>query len=106
MATTLFATILIAIPARGSEIITLDQAIGRALEIGPTLANAAANSDLNRARLVKARSPLYPNLAETGGYTQSPNYDKARSQIVFDTTAAYFDLVRTREQESKVGADR
>ena len=149
IATALFATTLIAIPARGGETITLDQAIGRALEVAPMLANAAANSDLNRARVDEARAPLYPNLGGAAEYTQTPGYDQkitnrgqtlgqlvvnytafdggrrndqvraaryaaeaamlgvaaVRAQIVFDTTVAYFDLLRAREQESNLGAN-
>lgn len=149
IATALFATALIAMPARGGETITLDQAIGRALELAPMLANAAANSDLNRARVDEARAPLYPNLSGAAEYTQTPGYDQkvtnrgmtlgqlvvnytafdggrrndqvraaryaaeaamlgvaaVRAQIVFDTTVAYFDLLRAREQESNLGAN-
>jgi outer membrane protein TolC len=145
----LFATILVAIPVRGGETVTLDQAIGRALEVAPTLANAAANSDLNRARVDEARAPLYPNISGAGDYMQSPGYDQiitnrgqtlaqlvlaytaydgglrsdqvraaryaaeaamlglaaVRAQIVFDTTVAYFDLVRARGQESRLGTN-
>jgi outer membrane protein TolC len=139
---------LIAESARCAETITLDQAIGRALEVAPALANAAANSDLNRARLDEARAPLYPSLSGAGDYMQAPGYDRTitnggqtlgqlifeytafdggrrddqaraaryaaeagmlgiavvQAQIVFDTTVAYFDLVRTRGQERDLDA--
>ena len=52
---TLCATTLAPSAARSGETITLDQAIGRALEVAPTLANAAANSDLSRARVDEAQ---------------------------------------------------
>jgi outer membrane protein TolC len=147
--TALLAAILTGIPAEGVERLTLDQAIGRALEIAPTLANAAASSDLNRARVDEARAPLYPDIAGAGDYTQSPGYDQVitnrgqtlaqlvlgytaydggrrsdqvraaryaaeaarlgvaavRAQIVFDTTVAYFELLRAREQESRLGTN-
>ena len=144
---TLFPAILIAFTARAGETITLAQAIGRALEIAPTLANAAASSDLNRARVDEMRAPLYPNIAAAGDYTQSPGYDQVitnrgqtlaqlvadyivydggrrsdqvraaryaaeaamlgvaaiRAQIVFDTSVAYFDLLRARGQQLRLG---
>jgi outer membrane protein TolC len=142
-ASAICAMTLIAAPARCGETITLEQAIGRALEVAPALANAAANSDLNRARVDEARAPLYPSVFGAGDYTQSPGYDQvitnrgqtlgqlvfqytafdggrrnaqvraahyaaeaailgvaaAQAQIVFDTTVAYFDLLRARGQE-------
>lgn len=150
--TALFVTLLNSTSAGASETLTLDQAVGRALEIAPTLANAAASSDLNRARVDEARAPLYPDISGAGDYTQSPGYDQivtnrgqtlaqlvlgytaydggrrsdqvraaryaaeaatlgvaaVRAQIVFDTTVAYFDLVRARGQEShlSINVDR
>ena len=135
--------------ARGAETITLEEAIGRALEVAPTLASAVANSDLNRARIDEARAPLYPNISGAGDYMQAPGYDRTvtnggqtlgqlvldytvfdggrrsdqvraaryaaeavtlgtaavRAQIVFDTTAAYFDLQRARGEARTLGAN-
>lgn len=149
IALTLCATTLVPLAARGGETITLDQAIGRALEVAPTLANASANSDLNRAKVEEARAPLFPNLFGAGDYQQSPGYDTVitnrgqtlaqlvldytvydggkrndqmraaryaaeaamlgmaavRAQIVFDTTVAYFDLVRAGAQEALLGGN-
>jgi outer membrane protein TolC len=143
------AMTLIAAPARCSETITLDQAIGRALEVAPALANAAANSDLDRARVDEARAPLYPSVSGAGDYMQAPGYDRTitnggqtlgqlvldytafdggrrsdqaraaryaaeaatlgvaavQAQIVFDTTVAYFDLLRARGQEQSLDAN-
>ncbi len=140
---------LIAARARCGETITLEQAIGRALEAAPTLANAAANSDLNSARVDEARAPLFPSLSGAGDYMQAPGYDRTvtnggqtlgqlvldytvfdggrrnaqvraaryaaeaatlgvaavRAQIVFDTTAAYFDLLRARGEEQALDAN-
>jgi hypothetical protein len=72
IAAAICAMTLRALPARCGETITLDQAIGRALEVAPSLANAAANSDLNLARVYEARAPLYPRLGGAAEYTQSP----------------------------------
>jgi len=149
IALTLCATTLAPLAVRGGETITLDQAIGRALEVAPMLANASANSDLNHARVDEARAPLFPNVSGAGDYTQSPGYDQVitnrgqtlaqlvldytvydggkrsdqvraaryaaeaatlgvaavRAQIVFDTTVAYFDLVRARAEEALLGAN-
>jgi outer membrane protein TolC len=147
MASALFVSLALVRAGRAVETVTLDQAIARALEIAPTVANATANSDLNRARIDEARAPLYPTIAGAGDYTQSPGYDEVitnrgqtlaeatldyaafdggrrrdqvraaryaaeaanlgvtavRAQIIFDTTVAYFDLMRARQQEAKLG---
>jgi outer membrane protein len=149
IATAICAMTLIAARARCGETITLEQAIGRALEVAPTLANAAANSDLNSARVDEARAPLFPSLSGAGDYMQAPGYDRTvtnggqtlgqlvldytvfdggrrnaqvraaryaaeaatlgvaavRAQIVFDTTAAYFDLLRARREEQALNAN-
>lgn len=143
------AITMIVASARCDETITLAQAIGRALEVAPALANAAANSDLNHARIDEARAPLYPSLSGVGDYMQAPGYDRTitnggqtlaqpvvgytafdggrrdaksgaarytaeaatlgvvavRAQIVFDTTVAYFDLLRARVQEQDLDAN-
>jgi outer membrane protein TolC len=143
------AITMIVASARCDETITLAQAIGRALEVAPALANAAANSDLNRARIDEARAPLYPSLSGAGDYMQAPGYDRTitnggqtlaqlvvgytafdggrrdaksraaryaaeaatlgvvavRAQIVFDTTVAYFDLIRARGEEHDLDAN-
>src|SRR6202521_2746038 len=94
---------LTAAPARCGETITLEQAIGRALEVAPALANAAANSDLNSARVDEARAPLYPSVFGAGDYTQSPGYDEkittrgqTLGQLVLEYTA--FDGGRRNDQ--------
>src|SRR5579872_910033 len=146
IATAICALTLASATARCAETITLDQAIGRALEVAPRLANAAATSDLNHARVDEARAPLYPNISAAGDYMQAPGYDQTitnrgqtlgelvldytafdggrrndqvraaryaaeaatlgvaavRAQIVFDTTVAYFDLLRARGQEQAI----
>jgi len=149
IAIALVATFLVAKPAAAAEAITLDEAIERALEVMPALANAAANSDFSRAKINEARAPLYPTISGAGQYTQMPGYDQkitnrgmtlaqlvsdytifdggrrndqvraaryaaeaamlgvaaVRAQIVFDTSVAYFDLQRTREQELSLDAN-
>jgi outer membrane protein TolC len=71
-----FATIFIAPPSRAGETLTLEQAIGRALEVAPTLANATASSDLSRAQVDEARAPLLPDIGAAGDYSQSPGYNE------------------------------
>ena len=149
IAAAICATTLLAAPARCGETITLEQAIGRALEVAPAIASADANGDLSRARVDEARAPLYPSLYGSADYTQSPGYDPVvtnrgqtlgqmvveytafdggrrnaqvraaryaaeaatlgvaavRAQIVFDTTVAYFDLLRARSQERELGTN-
>jgi outer membrane protein TolC len=83
--------------------ITLEEAIGRALEVAPMLANAGANSDLNRARVNEARAPLYPSISGAGDYYQAPGYDRTITnggqtlgQLVLNYTA--FDGGRRNDQ--------
>jgi outer membrane protein len=103
IAAAIWTMTLIAAPARCGETITLEQAIGRALEVAPALANAAANSDLNSARVNETRAPLYPSVFGAGDYTQSPGYDQkitnrgqTLGQLVFEYTA--FDGGRRNAQ--------
>jgi outer membrane protein len=121
--------------------LSLEDAIGRALAFAPSAAAAAAQSDLNSARVDEFRASMFPTIAANGEYNQTPGYDSvvtnrglslaqlglnytvfdggrrsaqvrsaryaaeasalgieaARSQIVFDTTSAYFDLARARQ---------
>lgn len=131
--------LLLAAPAaRCDEVITLPQAIGRALTYAPSVLSAGANDELNEGKVVEARSALYPDIFGAGEYNQAPGYDQrisnrgltlaqlqatytvydggrrqaviraaryareaaslgiqaAQEQIVFDTSVAYFDLLR------------
>jgi outer membrane protein len=86
-----------------AETLTLDETISRALVTAPLLSAAAANSDLNRARVDEARAPLYPSIFGAGDYTQSPGYDQiitnrgqTLAQLVLDYTA--FDGGRRNAQ--------
>jgi outer membrane protein TolC len=136
---TLWALLLWAPAAWCGEIVTLAQAINRALAVAPALLSADADSELNAGKLNEARAALYPNLSSIGEYNQAPGYDQrisnrgltvaqltadytvydggrrqaqvraaryaaqaarfgiqaAQAQIVFDTTVAYFDLLRS-----------
>ena len=129
--------------------VTLEDAQARALAYAPGVASAAAQSDLDRARVDESRAPLFPSLAGTGDYAQTPGYDEvvtnrgqtlaqlgldytaydggrrsaqvrsaryaaqasalgldaARNQIIFDTTVAYFDLLRARKAEIELQAN-
>jgi outer membrane protein len=133
---------LLAFPAVAScQLITLSQAVSRALAYAPAVSAADANSELNAGKLTEARSALYPNVVGAGEYNQAPGYDErisnrgltlaqlqgiytvydggrrdaqiraaryaeqaarisiqaAQAQVVFDTTVAYFDLLRSDE---------
>jgi outer membrane protein len=63
----------------GATAITLDEAIARALKVVPSLESAAAQSDLDRARIEEARAPLFPWIAGNGEYYQPSGYDKTIS---------------------------
>jgi outer membrane protein len=132
--------------AMAAKAITLEEAIARALKVAPSLDSAAAESDLNRARIEEARAPLIPWIAGNGEYYQPSGYDKtisnggltqaqlaltytafdggkrlaqlhgaryaaqaaalgvraAEAQVVFDTTVAYFDLLREIETQAEL----
>ncbi len=70
--------VLLILPAIAwcGEVITLDQAIKRALAFAPSILSASANSDLSAGKLGEARSALYPNLLGAGEYNQAPGYDQ------------------------------
>jgi outer membrane protein len=134
--------VLFALPAAWcEEVITLTQAVSRALRYAPSILSASANDEMSLGKLVEARSALYPDLSGAGEYNQAPGYDQrisnrgltlaqlqatytvydggrreaqiraaryadqaarlgiqaAQAQIVFDTTVAYFDLMRNDE---------
>lgn len=138
--------VLLMLPAvRCEEVITLTQAVSRALRYAPSVLLAGANDELNAGKLGEARSALYPDLSAAGEYNQAPGYDErisnrgltlaqlqatytvydggrrealiraaryadqaarfgikaAQAQIVFDTTVAYFDLLRNDETVSE-----
>jgi outer membrane protein TolC len=142
------AMLAAAAPAR-AEMLTLDQAVQRALAFAPTVASASAQSDLSAAMVREARAPFYPSLSAGSEYLQAPGYSiavtngglsdamltlnytafdfgrrlaqaraalyqseadlygvhAARARIIFDTTVAYYDLVRAREIERELVTD-
>jgi outer membrane protein TolC len=140
------ATVLCALLLSGGAawcrpVITLKQAIGRALAYAPAVLSAGAYSELSVGKLDEARAAFYPDISGAGEYNQAPGYDQrisnrgltlaqvqgtytvydggrreaqmdaaryaaqaarlgiqaAQAQIVFDTTIAYFDLLRSDE---------
>lgn len=146
-AVALFAAVLWPQPARSAQVLTLSQAIDRAVKLAPTVASAEAASDFSAAKLMEARAPLFPSISGNIEYQQTPGYATvitnrglstaqialdytafdwgrrraqlraaryadqaavigvrgARSQIVFDTTVAYFGLLNARETEEELG---
>src|SRR6266851_968224 len=132
--------------AHAAKAITLDEAVGRALQVAASLESAAALSDLGVARIEEARAPLFPSVSSNGEYFQPSGYDKtisnggltqaqlaltytafdggrrsaqlraaryaaqaaalgiraAQAQVVFDTTVAYFDLLRESETQTEL----
>src|SRR5580704_7620505 len=89
---TLWALLLWAPAAWCGEIVTLAQAINRALAVAPALLSADADSELNAGKLNEARAALYPNLSSIGEYNQAPGYDQRisnRGLTVAQLTADY-----------------
>jgi outer membrane protein len=72
----LCALLLCPKPAWSGEVITLAQAINRALVVAPSLLSADADSELNAGKLNEARAALYPSLSSIGEYNQAPGYDQ------------------------------
>jgi outer membrane protein TolC len=135
-----------------AELLTLPDAIDRALRFAPSIAVSIAGSDLSDAQMREIRAPLMPAISARSEYSQSPGYDEvvtnrglstatvnldytaidfgrrmsqvraaryatdvarlgvaaARAQVVFDTTVAYFDLMRAKNavRENQANADR
>jgi len=141
------ATFLIATFGRAeAALLTLDDAIRRALAFAPSVSMAAADSDVSKGRAREQRAPLYPTLMAGTEYYQAPGYNTtvtnrglstalvalnytawdwgrreaqyraaryvseaaqygiaaARAQIVFDTSAAYYDLMHARSLEGEL----
>ena len=85
----LFSVLFLAgVASSSAEVITLAQAIDRALKVAPSLGSALANSDLSAAKITEARAPLYPNLYATGEYNQAPGYDERISNRGLTQTLA------------------
>src|SRR5277367_5938751 len=72
----LCALLLCPKPAWCGGVITLAQAINRALAVAPSLLSADADSELNAGKLDEARAALYPNLSTIGEYNQALGYDQ------------------------------
>jgi outer membrane protein TolC len=92
------AMILCGAPA-SAETITLQEAIDRALRVAPSIAMAAATSDLSAARVREQRAPLYPSLSAGTEYYQAPGYNEvvtngglSAGMLMMDYTA--FDFGR------------
>jgi len=96
------------VPLAYADPLTLREAIERALRFAPSIANAAASTDLSDAQMRELRAAMYPAVNASGEYTQSPGYDEVitnrgmtRAQIELNYTA--FDFGR---RMSKVRAAR
>ncbi|MDB5107656.1 MAG: outer rane efflux protein [Candidatus Binatus sp.] len=131
-----------------APLITLPDAIDRALLFAPSVEVAAAASDMSRAHVREQRAPLFPSITAGAEYYQAPGYDivvtnrglstgmvtldytawdwgrrqalvraaeyvnqaaqlgvsASRAQIVFDTTIAYFDLLRALDAQRALQA--
>jgi outer membrane protein len=131
-----------------APLITLPDAIDRALRFAPSVEVAAAASDMSRAHVREQRAPLFPSITAGAEYYQAPGYDivvtnrglstgmvtldytawdwgrrqalvraaeyvnqaaqlgvsASRAQIVFDTTIAYFDLLRALDAQRALQA--
>lgn len=62
--------------ALAAKTITLDEAIASALQVAPSMESAAAQSDLDSARVKEALAPFFPWVSGNGEYYQPSGYDK------------------------------
>ncbi len=62
-------------PAGAAHLLTLNDAVSRALALAPSIASASAASDMGLATLGEARAPLYPSLDGNLSYYQAPGYN-------------------------------
>jgi outer membrane protein len=79
LAVILWVAVLALSDAWAAKSITLDEAIGRALQVAPAIDSAIAQTDLSGARVEEAWAPFYPWIAANGEYNQAPGYDKTIS---------------------------
>ncbi len=94
-AATLCAVALIPTRATGAEPapLTLQEAVGRALQFAPTIAATAAQSDLDSAKVREARAPLYPSISANAEYMDAPGYDPTISNNGISTSILVMDYV-------------
>src|SRR5713101_3653787 len=94
-AATLCAVALIPTRATGTEPepLTLQEAIGRALQFAPTIAATAAQSDFDSAKVRETRAPLYPSISANAEYMDAPGYDPTISNNGISTSILVMDYV-------------
>ncbi len=62
--------LLVFAPLAHADTLTLRDAIDRALRFAPSVAMAAASSDLSEAQTRETRAPMYPSLSAASEYSQ------------------------------------
>lgn len=82
LAPTLLALALSAAPVQGGHVLTLAEAEQQALAHQPALAQSAAQTEVARARVTQARSPLFPQVSASASYGLTTNN---RSSTVLQT---------------------
>jgi outer membrane protein TolC len=98
--------------ARAAHLLTLDDAVSRALALAPSIAAAAAASDLSVASLGEARAPLYPSLNGDLSYYQAPGYNptvtngaETAAQVTLNYTAYDFGRRLAAMRAARYAAD-
>ena len=104
--------LLLTAPLAHADTLTLRDAIDRALRFAPSVAMAAAGSDLSEAQMHEMRAPLYPSLLAAGEYSQSPGYNEVvtnrgltRAQVELDYTAIDFGRRESRLRAARYAAE-
>jgi outer membrane protein TolC len=104
--------LLIIAPSAHAETLTLHDAIDRALRFAPSLAMAAATSDLSEARTREMRAPMMPSVSAGGEYYQAPGYDEVVTNrgltsglLALDYTAIDFGRRMSRLRAARYAAE-
>ena len=104
--------LFIAAPPALAGTLTLRDAIDRALSFAPSLAMAAATSDLSDARTREMRAPMMPSVSAGGEYYQAPGYDEVitnrgltSGMLALDYTAVDFGRRMSRIRAARYAAE-
>lgn len=107
-----FLMLVLIAPFAQADTLTLRDTIDRALRFAPSVAMAAASSDLSEAQMREMRAPMYPSLSAASEYSQSPGYDEVvtnrgltRAQVELDYTAIDFGRRMSRVRAARYAAE-
>jgi outer membrane protein TolC len=107
-----FAILLSLAPSAQADILTLRDAIDRALNFAPSLAMATATSELSDARTREMWAPMMPSISAGSEYYQAPGYDEVITNrgltsglLALDYTAIDFGRRMSRVRAARYAAE-